>query len=399
VAAACVLTCALSAGAAAQEPVSGALPGGVAAPGWTLTPRFGFTTLYDDNITLFGEGSADEQNDDYVTSYAPYVDLTYRGRRTRLGVGYGGSFLNYQTFSVFDRWQQRARFDIQREESQRFQWFAHTSGSMTPSTETIDIGGIPFSHTGAKVFESRGGASYRFDMRNSLSSSMFYQNIGFERPEDVRRYLRGGRAVSIVTAYRRHLDGRIAVGADYGFRRSAVVDDVEQFNLHTAQAAIDFVMSRSWTLRASGGVVYVPGTAVSPAEAAPAYGGSALWSGRISAFHVSYDQGFIPSFGFGGTVRSQEFSAAYRTLLFRSRHFYTDHSLIVRDTDPLVESTDSIRLRSLRTNSVFGWTPEPWVRFEVFYGRTQQTSLRPGGRLDRNRIGFQIVTSKPVRMQ
>ena len=28
-----------------------------------------------------------------------------------------------------------------------------------------------------------------------------------------------------------------------------------------------------------------------------------------------------------------------------------------------------------------------------------QTSLQPGGRVDRNRIGIQIVTSKPMRMQ
>jgi len=39
------------------------------------------------------------------------------------------------------------------------------------------------------------------------------------------------------------------------------------------------------------------------------------------------------------------------------------------------------------------------VRIEAFYARVQQSTLRPGGDVDRNRVGIQIVTSKPMRMQ
>jgi hypothetical protein len=39
------------------------------------------------------------------------------------------------------------------------------------------------------------------------------------------------------------------------------------------------------------------------------------------------------------------------------------------------------------------------VRIEGFYTRVQQTSLHVGGQLYRNRVGFQIVTSKPMRVQ
>jgi len=65
----------------------------------------------------------------------------------------------------------------------------------------------------------------------------------------------------------------------------------------------------------------------------------------------------------------------------------------------LTDTTEQLPLRSLRTYTTFGWAPEPWVRFEAFYSRVQQSSLHVGGELSRNRIGFQIVTSKPVRMQ
>ena len=70
-----------------------------------------------------------------------------------------------------------------------------------------------------------------------------------------------------------------------------------------------------------------------------------------------------------------------------------------RDNQPLTSTVEQLPLRSLRTFSILGWEPQNWMRLEAFYSRVQQTSLRAGGQLYRNRIGFQIVTSKPVRMQ
>jgi hypothetical protein len=78
---------------------------------------------------------------------------------------------------------------------------------------------------------------------------------------------------------------------------------------------------------------------------------------------------------------------------------------VFRDNQPLtgVIAQDGIveqlPLRSLRMHTILGWEPQPWMRLEAFYSLVQQTSLRAGGYLDRNRIGFQIVTSKPMRMQ
>ena len=107
---------------------------------------------------------------------------------------------------------------------------------------------------------------------------------------------------------------------------------------------------------------------------------------------------FIPSFGFGGTIQNQEAGVGYRTALFGSRRWYTDHSAVFRDDSPLTAMVEQLPLRSLRTNSVLGFAPQPWVRLEAFYSRVQQSSLRAGGLVYRNRVGFQIVTSKPVRV-
>ena len=46
-----------------------------------------------------------------------------------------------------------------------------------------------------------------------------------------------------------------------------------------------------------------------------------------------------------------------------------------------------------------GYTVQPWVRLEGFYDGSRQTIDRPGGELNRNRFGFQVITSKPMRIR
>ena len=45
--------------------------------GWTFTPTVGMAETYDDNVTLFGLGTADTLNNDYVTSFFPSADLHF----------------------------------------------------------------------------------------------------------------------------------------------------------------------------------------------------------------------------------------------------------------------------------------------------------------------------------
>src|SRR5882672_1611114 len=147
----------LSSAAQAQERLgsSGASSQSYRA-GWTFTPTFGFSETYDDNISLFGQNTAENQNDDYISSVSPAADLHYAGKHTRFGAYYSGSFLNYQTFSVLNRWDQRVNVDLRRQETARFNWFVRGAGAVLPSTDLVELGGIPYRHTGATTIDSRG---------------------------------------------------------------------------------------------------------------------------------------------------------------------------------------------------------------------------------------------------
>src|SRR6266850_314464 len=392
-------SCMAAAGLNAQERLgsSAASPGYRA--GWTFTPTFGFAETYDDNISLFGRNTAESQNDDYIATYFPSADLHYTGKHTRFGTSYSGSFLNYQTFTSLNRWDQRAKIDLRREETARLSWFAHGAAAMLPSTDVIELGGIPFRHTGAKTADGRGGFEYTFSAHDSISSSVNYQRVEFDRSPEVRAVLRGGNVVESMNAWRHKFDSRVAIGADYSYRRANVLGDLESFNIHTAEGAIDYDLSPSWSFSGGAGAVYLEGTATTAARSGPAWRMTLERHRGATTFHVGYLRSFIPSFGFGGTIQNDEVGLGFHTPLFGSRHFYTDNSVVYRDNKPLTDVLEQLPLRSLRTYSIVGWEPQGWVRFEAFYARVQQDSLRAGGQLYRNRVGFQIVTSKPMRVQ
>jgi len=396
--AAASLTLLSGGGVGAQERMGSAAPAPAYRPGWTLTPTFGVAETYDDNISFFGRNTAEEQNDDYIATYFPEVDLHYAGHHTQFGSGYTGSFLDYRSHSGLNRWDQRGRIEVRREETAQIKWFAHGNAAAVPTTDLIDLGGIPFRRTGATTMDGRAGVEYVISGTNAVSTSVNYNRVDFERPDDVSAFLRGGHIFESMSAWRHKIDERMALGADYSFRRASIVGDAEPFNLHSTQAAIDYEISPIWSLSGAGGIVYMESTPTIEGRTGPAWR-IAVERHRVGrTFHVSYLRSFIPSFGFGGTVKNEQVSVGYRTPLFNNRRFYLDNVAVFRDDQPLTDISEQLPLRSLRTYTIFGWEAQPWVRIEAFYARVDQSSLRAGGRLDRNRIGFQIVTSKPVRM-
>jgi hypothetical protein len=47
---------------------------------------------------------------------------------------------------------------------------------------------------------------------------------------------------------------------------------------------------------------------------------------------------------------------------------------------------------------VVGYIARPWLRVEGFYTHARQDIRRAGGEFSHGRIGFQVVTFKPMRI-
>jgi hypothetical protein len=80
-----------------------------------------------------------------------------------------------------------------------------------------------------------------------------------------------------------------------------------------------------------------------------------------------------------------------------ARRVYVQGGVSWRRNDPLTEL--EFPLRSVWLEGTLGYAMTQWARLEVFYGGTHQDTDQPGGELDRNRFGLQIVTAKPVRIR
>ncbi|MCU1382832.1 MAG: hypothetical protein JWL71_1529 [Acidobacteria bacterium] len=391
----------------AQERLGSGAPDQQYRAGWTFTPTIGVAETYDTNVSLFSEGH--QGNDDYVATVFPGADLHYIGQHSMLDVDYSGSFLDYRTYPALNRWEQRAKLELRHQQSAHLAWFGHGAAALLPTTDLIDLGGIPYRQTGAKTADARGGVEYAISGRDLVTQSLSYQVVAFDRPDATADILRGGRILESMTTWRRKVSARAAVGADYSFRRAIVSGDVEPFDFHTTEAAVDYALSPMWSVRGGAGVVYLQQTSLTDARVGPAWRIAFERQHARTTFHVGYLRTFIPSFGFGGTVQAQDAGIGFRMPLFHARRVYLDSSAVFRDnqpltangviSDPLTGVVEQLPLRSLRTHTILGWEPQPWVRLEVFHSLVQQTSLHVGGYIARNRVGFQIVTSKPMRMQ
>lgn len=396
VSAAAVLVVVACAAARAQDIVSAgaAAPPSHAQPGWTFIPTVGFTEMYDDNVALFG---FENNGNDYVASVYPGLAIDFSGKHTEFTAGYSGSYLDYHTFQALNRWDQGGSIDFKRQENARFQWFGRGTMSALPSTDLVDFAGVPYRRVGVDTTVVRTGFEYRLTGRQSIAETYEFQKASFADTGEPSSIIPGGHVHDTLTAYRWRQTGRLAIGADYIFRYSTVLNVDEHFTIHEAQGVIEYELSPSWKLSGGAGVARLMSNVFTEGASGPAWRLTAERRGEHATVRVSYVRTFLPSFGFGTTMDDQLVEASLHLPL--TRHVYTDHVGTFRDDQPVVALPDQLAMRSFHTTSVLGWAPQPWVRIEAFYVRSQQTSFRPGGDVSRDRIGFQIVTSKPMRVQ
>jgi len=243
---------------AAQEQLGSGAPEQHYRAGWTFTPTMGVGETYDTNVSLSGEGHTG--NEDFIALVMPAAGLHYSGKHTTIDTDYRGAFLDYREFSALNRWDQRAKFDLRRQESERLTWFGNANAALLPSTDLIELGGIPYRKTGAQTADGKGGFVYALGAHSTLTSSASFQVVKFDRSEVNDEILRGGRIFESMNAYRQKVSERLAIGGDYSYRKAMVTGDKEPFDFHMAEAALDYVLSETWSFSGAAGVVYLQPT-------------------------------------------------------------------------------------------------------------------------------------------
>jgi len=362
-------------------------------PGWVFTPSFGASTAWDDNVVLAGVNAPTVG--DQITLLTGTADGQFMGRHNTISFGYSGSFSAYRDSDELNSYDQRLRVDTRHTLSRRVGLSFHTGLSIVPTTDMLELSGIPFFRTGSTQQDLRAELSVQVGRRTSVAGGYGFEWVSFEQVPTFSQFLKGGQAHSVFGSLTHQLRERLAVGATVSTRRALVDADGGEFGIADASGTVRYQPTETLSLSGSVGASRLTDSLRQTSQFGPSWGVSVKQQLQRASALLAYARSYVPSFGLGGTLQNQQFDADFQTPIGRSRVSW-QAGLSWRRNEPL---TPGEPLTSLWLQTSAGYALRRWLRLEAYYSRTQQDSQLRGGRVGRNRFGLQVVTSAPVRFK
>jgi hypothetical protein len=378
------------------------IPAQQTAPGWIFTPSISFGGTWDDNVLLVNPGTNPPA--DYGSPITPAASLDYTGKYTRFSTGYSGSFVRYLTLDSLDSFQQSLRAMVERRASERVTFFGQETFTAAPTTDVLQLAGIPFYRIGSRTNSVGGGVQAALAKHTTLRSTYTLRTVTFDVNAFSGSQLQGGHAHDSTTSVDYAVSRRFVVGGEYelshavfnGQRVTGLVGPEDRFNMQTATATAQYQPMAGTRISGGFGVAMLGAGLTHEARTGPEWrAGISQQAGR-GLVSATYRRSYIPSFGFGGTFQNEEWTANVHMPFGRSRT-YVDGSVSWFNNDPL--DTDQPSLRTAWVSTTVGYYLARWLSLEGFYQRTQQDTQRAGGQLNRNQVGFHVVAAKPVKLQ
>lgn len=364
-----------------------------APAGWSLTPSLTYGSSWDDNVLVRGNG--DDKVPDLLNVINPRLAADLNGRRGQLSASYDGAFVLYRDRSALDSYDQHMSFFGRRLLSPHLAVFARNNAAAVPTTELSQFIATPFIRTGSRLDDLRTGIEAAFTKRTSIVASYDFQWVKFDQGAAGSAALLGGHSHGATLSFSHRLTERASATAAAELQHATIGSGGQTFDVQNYRAGGDYKLSAQTHVFAEAGISRLGVTRLSAARTGPAVRVGLARQFRAAGFDLLYSRSFVPSYGFGGTMQNEEASARFRLPL--SRRLYSTSALSWRRNDPLTDG--ELPLRSYWLEGTLGYAMTPWIHLEMFYAGTRQTIDRPGGTLDRNRIGFQLTTVKPVRVQ
>ena len=369
-------------------------------PGWIFTPAFSVGGTWDDNVLLlFREDSTPK---DYGSALSPSLDLDFTGRQTQLSLGYNGSFVLYRTISELNSVAQTASASFEHRPNKRVTIFAHESFDVAPTTDALDLGGIPFYRVGSQSNSAGGGVEASLARHTTMRAAYTLHIVDFDFDDLIGQQLRGGHGHLVEVGLSQALSPQLSVGGEYTFQRALVAGRLdlpefpdERFTIHNALGTVSYQVSPTLTVTGGLGVARLLASLTQGPQTGPAVRAGITHRGQRAVLSGSYQRSFIPSYGFGGTFQNEEWVGSVSVPFARNRA-YVDGSVSYFNNDAL--QADQPSLRSLWFSTKVGYRATRWLRIEGFYNNVSQEADFARGNLSRNLIGFQVITSKPMKL-
>lgn len=378
-------------------PAAEALGETTPSAGWTFTPSAVVSRTWDDNPLM--QSTASNPSGDFVSILAPRAALSYDSPRNSLTANYDGAFQMYRQFDSLNNYGQTENVVARRRTSSHTSWFVQQALSITPTTEQPLLYGVPFERVGAKIADFKGGIDHAFSKRTTVEAAYDFQWVAFDKDPILGRVLIGGHGHTGSGTIKHLITPRTSVMADYGLSHAYIIDG-STFTVQTALAGAEHHFSPVFTVFAEGGFSHVTQTAFETSQTSPSWRGGATRSFRRFSLDASYSRSFVPAFGLGNTLESRDLGVHGHVEI--TRNLYAEGMVDRRLDSPLANAPNPLgvgQVHSLWFNSLIGYTASRWLHIEGFFSATHQDVARPGGQLERDLVGVQIVTTKPMRVR
>jgi len=362
-------------------------------PGWTFTPGVTLGALYDSNVTLSSPDVNKQTPNDKLLQLEPFGQLAYFSPRTSLSSGYQGSLRRYFDLGSLDGTDHRAYVSLRERTSRRVTLFANDNYSQVPTTDQLDLAGVPYRRTGARYNSLSGGVEARATRSTDVVVRYEMNWLDFVRKDTL---LTGGMVNGLHSEATHRFGERVSAGAEYGVRRADLNQGTRTVNFQDAGGVFRYRTGANTTFEASAGVAHLIDQAIRATRTGPYVKASLTRRTDRASYGVEYDRSYVPSLSFGGTNQSQEARGYIQMPLDRNR-FYVQESASWRRTDPFVVS--ELALDSIFVQTVLGYAVQKWFRVEGYDAFSTQDNRIAAGKISRNVAGVRVVVSEPMRIR
>ena len=368
------------------------------SPGWVFTPTIAFGGMWDSNVTLRNRNNPLVQ--EWVGLVSPRGELDYNGRRLRFNTGYSGALEAYRHVSELNRYEQRGRIFTRYRANPRLQMQSSASYTVTPTTDRLELGTVPFIDIGGRAFDTSGGVTLDASPRTQFVGQYEFQHIKFDRDWNRARnaLLTGGYAHSPVVGVRHSLTQRLALGGSWQYRHATLASGTQNFNVQTALGEASYQIAEGTSLSGAAGAAYLAVSNTGVSTWGPSFRVGFAHQLERTTITARYNQSFVPSFTFGGLTGNRELAASVRAPITRGGRLQLSGSVAYSDAEPVEALGVGYGVDSWWTTLGLGYLMAPWLRAEGFLSTMHQTSTARGN-FDRTRVGIQFVSFKPVRIQ
>jgi hypothetical protein len=362
-------------------------------PGLSFTPGMSLAAVFDSNVALAGSSEIGKQaQSDKLLIAEPFVQLDYYSKRTELTTGYQGYLRRYMEFDQLNGFDQHGHAFFRRLVSKRVTFVSSEDYARVPTTDELDLNGVRFSRTGAR----RNGFSAQVDARLTkfVDLSVKYDNtwVRFDRTDTV---LTGGFVNGVNTRLSRRIRERISLGGEYAVRYADLNEGTRQLTFQDIGATAQIGLSGRTSASFGAGYSLLDDRSRNQSRTGPYLRADVTRDTEHATIGAGFERMFVPSFGFGGSSQSQQLRAYVRMPLDRNR-MYVQGSVSWRRTNPFVVSELPLNTTLLR--STLGYSATRILRVEAFCTFTRQDTQLAGGKVNRTRVGGQVVISQPMRI-